>query len=71
MKLFGLIGVERESYDVRSSGDRRNRVDAHFVAYRCDGGDWVCRFEVPRGTHFKPKDYATTELACADKGYTL
>lgn len=71
MKLLELIGVEREAMDVRSSGDRRERVDAYFVAYRVVDGDWCCRFEVPRGTKFTPRMYASSEEANSHKGYTL
>ncbi len=71
MKLLKLLGVEREALDVRSSGDGRTRVDAYFVAYAVDGGDWVCRFEVPRGAKFAPALYPTTEAANAAKGYAI
>ena len=71
MNLLALIGVEREALDCRSSGDRRERVDAYFVAYRIEGGEWCCRFEVPRGAKFVPRMYASSEEANQNKGYTL
>lgn len=76
--MIRAIALEREAFDVRSSGDRRNRVDAYFVLYQCPANktypapwDWCCRFEVPRGTPFKMRDYETQKDAMEAKGYTL
>ena len=60
--MIRFKAIEREAFDVRSNFDRRKRVDAWFCSYSCppdsinpDGPhDWICRFEVPRGTAFKP-----------------
>jgi len=75
-KLIRIVSVERQALDVRSSGDARHRVDAYFVCYFAqwpdgDTGDWVCRFEVPRGAKFVPTLYPTQKEALAAKGYTL
>jgi hypothetical protein len=70
--------IEREARDVRSSGDSRKRVDAYFVVYDCPPDaenparhEWVCRFEVPRGTPFEMRDFPNKAEAKAAKGYTL
>ena len=70
--------VDRVYTDVRSSGDRRCRVDAYFVSFDCPSDDynntrheWMCRFEVPRGGTFTMRDFPTKAAASATKGYTL
>lgn len=70
--------IERSSLDVRSSGDRRKRVDAYFVCYDCppddanaDRHEWVCKFEVERGAPFQMRDFPTKSAARAEQGYTL
>jgi hypothetical protein len=70
--------VDRESYDVRSSGNRRKRVDAYFVAYQCPADkfnasehEWICRFEVERKSEFKMCDFESKEAARANCGYVI
>lgn len=71
-KLLKPYGVIREDLDTRSSGDNRRRVDAYFVEYpHPDGGPWIVRFEVPRGTKFVPQSYATQADTNAARGYTI
>lgn len=75
-KLLGIKAIEREAFNVRSSGDARKRVDAYFVCYTAqwpDGyvGDWVCKFEVERGLSFSPKLYASQAEAIAERGFTI
>lgn len=70
------IAIEREALNVRSSGDGRKRVDAHFVLFHVRDGpdvyDWVCRFERPRGEYFPlPTHIRTVEDALAARGYTI
>ena len=70
--------IDRESVDVRSSGDQRKRVDAYFVAYDCPVDEinttpheWLCRFEVSRGAPFKMQDFPTKTAARAAQGYVI
>ena len=72
--------IDREALNVRSSGDSRKRVDAYFVSYRCppDGinpgiarHEWMCRFEVPRGTKFQMTNFPNKASAIAARGYTI
>lgn len=72
------LAIDRESRDVRSSGDHRGRVDAYFVLFQCPPDDvntsaheWICRFEVPRGTPFKMQDFENKAAAHAVKGWAL
>ena len=65
-------GIVREALDARSSGDQRKRVDAYFVEYpHPDGGPWIVRFEVPRGSVFVPQEYATQADAIAARGFMI
>jgi hypothetical protein len=72
--------VDRTLTDTKSSGDSRCRVDAYLVSFHCprdkvnpqtETHEWICRFEVPRGEKFKPKDYATKADALAARGFKL
>jgi hypothetical protein len=70
--------ITRECLDTRSSGDHRHRVDAYFVSFECppdelnrDRHEWICRFEVPRGTVFQMKDFPDKAAAHAAKGYVI
>lgn len=70
--------VRRTELDCRSSGDRRNRVDAYFVSFDCDPDEfeatrheWICRFEVPRGTKFEMRNFKSKADAHAAKGWSL
>lgn len=72
--------ITREALDVRSSGDSRSRVDAYFVLFKCPpdevnpqigNHEWVCRFEVPRGTKFQMQNFATKADAKAARGFTI
>lgn len=72
--------IERTSADVRSSGDTRKRVDAYFVSYQCPpdavnpgtgSHEWICRFEVPRGSKFEMRDFPNKEDAKAARGFTI
>ena len=72
--------IDRETLNVRSSGDSRKRVDAYFVSYRCPPDDinpgpasheWICRFEVPRGAKFRMTNFPTKAAAIAARGYTI
>ena len=77
--VIRVLNITRTALDVRSSGDRRKRVDAYFVAYWCpadevnpDGGhEWICRFEVPRGAPFSPVDYPSKKGARAACGWYI
>ena len=70
--------IHRVELNVRSSGDRRNRVDAYFVTFECEPDadyqhryEWCCRFEVPRGKAFKMKDYPSKQDALNQRGFTI
>lgn len=70
--------LDRESYDVRSSGDQRKRVDAYYVEYDCPADKfnperhiWICRFEVPRGGKFQMQDYPDKKTAIDSRGFTI
>ena len=72
--------IDRETLNVRSSGDSRKRVDAYFVSYRCPPDDinpgpasheWICRFEVPRGAKFQMTNFPNKASVIAARGYTI
>ena len=72
--------IDRETLNVRSSGDSRKRVDAYFVSYRCPPDDinpgpalheWMCRFEVPRGTEFRMTNFPNKAAALAARSYRI
>lgn len=72
------LAIDRESFNVRSSGDERNRVDAYFVEFDCppdrhnpDRHIWICRFEVPCGAAFKMANFPSKSAAHAAKGWEL
>ena len=74
------VQVERTALDTKSSGDMRKRVDAYFVSYCCPPDDvnpgpftheWICRFEVPRGTKFEMRNFPTKAAAKAARGFTI
>lgn len=65
--------ISHTDLDTRGGKTKRKKVDAYFVAYQCPpdeinstSHEWMCKFEVSRGSTFVMQNFASKAEARAN-----